>query len=447
MYHHPPLERRGTANLYDDDGSSSSNSTTSARKGGLTKKPPQDDDMVVMDPERAEEDGEGEGKVAGAGGDQHHHARNNNNNNNNRTTVVCKWMKTHRFNAFVSFGVFLVLVTVASGMVAIFNFQRNVELQEEALLLAEETGSFFSDQLDNAIIPLFSLAQFVAEIPQFRNLPNQIGQVGIDDDALPFLPGKKQYYRNITNVCDDPQLVERFNQIASTIKSQSNMDGILVNLQIAPDAVVCLIHPLNNTEDFEPPVFMDNTGAIGHDLLSDPERSFIARATIPSDDIVVAGPLRMAQCQDCHPTVEKAFIARLPIALPNHTIAIDGQYYPDKWGFAVAILNWNALVERSGIYEMFQQYGGEGNGEGTGWEFQLTRTDRTYDEDTGMTTENVSIKLLLVFGFCFFLCMLINISTTSKLFDISDKIYFFICPYRRPRSFVGGHSGSLRKLS
>eukprot|EP00529_Nitzschia_sp_RCC80_P030671 CAMPEP_0113503384 /NCGR_PEP_ID=MMETSP0014_2-20120614/34117_1 /TAXON_ID=2857 /ORGANISM="Nitzschia sp." /LENGTH=304 /DNA_ID=CAMNT_0000398351 /DNA_START=46 /DNA_END=957 /DNA_ORIENTATION=+ /assembly_acc=CAM_ASM_000159 len=183
-------------------------------------------------------------------------------------TAVAK-MKSHRFNVLVSFSIFLMLVGIAAGMIVIFNSQRNTELQEEATALAEETGAFFSDQLDNAILPLFSLAQFVAEIPLFRDLPNKIGQVGIDVDALPFLPGT--YHRNISSVCDDPQLVEKFNQIASTIKKQSKMDGILVNLQIAPDAVVCLIHPLNNTEDFEPPVYMDNTGAIGHDLLSDPK--------------------------------------------------------------------------------------------------------------------------------------------------------------------------------
>jgi sensor domain CHASE-containing protein len=157
------------------------------------------------------------------------------------------------------------------------------------------------------------------------------------------------------------------------------MDGILVNLQLVPDTVVCLLHPMNNTEDFPPGVYMDNSGALGHDLLSDPERKFIAKATVPADDVVIAGPLSLRQCQDCDPTVEKAFIARLPIASETNTIVVDGVGYK-KWGFVVALINWNELVERSGVYDVF---------ESESMEFQLTRTDRIYISQDDTYTENV----------------------------------------------------------
>ena len=335
-----------------------------------------------------------------------------------RSTLFCSSLaklSPESFNLLISGSILLVLLGIAIAMIITFQRSREDELEQEAVLLAQETGAFFSNELDRAILPLFSLAQFVAELSLFRELPNRIGQIGIDEDALPMLEGR--YHRNVTNVCDDPTLLERFNQIASTIKSQSNMDGILVNLQLAPDAVVCLVHPLNNTEDFDDGVYMDNSGAVGHDLLEDPDRNFIAKATIPSDRVVVAGPLRMEQCRDgCHPIVEEAFIARLPIALPDHNVTMDGKVY-QRWGFAVAILNWKALIVRSGIYEMFegtqskkQKHHFE-NGTTrhdtsspsvsySGWEFQLTRTDRIVNADEGTWIENVRSTIFLVYGDC-----------------------------------------------
>eukprot|EP00977_Amphora_coffeiformis_P019075 scaffold6899_cov183-Amphora_coffeaeformis.AAC.8 len=242
----------------------------------------------------------------------------------------------------------------------------NDTARREALSLAEETGAWFSEQLDQAILPLFSLAQFASELDIFQDLPDRIGPKGAPG-SLPFLPTDKPVptHRNVTGVCTDPNLLERFNKIASTIKRNAGMEGVLVNLQLAPEAVVCLLHPVNNTEDFPNGIFMDNSGAIGHDLLNDPSRKFIAQATVPMDSVVIAGPVTLAQCFQCDPAVEKGFIARLPIASESHQIVVDGQPY-NRWGFAVAIINWVALVNRSNIYENFAAQG---------LTFRLTRTD------------------------------------------------------------------------
>jgi hypothetical protein len=61
---------------------------------------------------------------------------------------------------------------------------------------------------------------------------------------------------------------------------------------------------------------------------------------------------------------------------------VNGISYP-KWGFAVAIINWNVLVEKSGVFEVFRQ---------EGLEFQLTRTDKKSDPETNEITETVSQK-------------------------------------------------------
>jgi hypothetical protein len=290
--------------------------------------------------------------------------------------------KVHPQNVSIALFIFLVLAASGIALASMVAKDARDANEREALSLAEETGLFFSNNLDDAILPLFSLAQFINELDIFQRLPEQVGSAGAIG-SLPFLPPKVEgdppTHRNVSGVCDEPELVQRFEHIADTIKANSKMDGILVNLQLVPDAVVCLLHPMNNTEDFPPGVYMDNSGALGHDLLSDPQRKFIAKATVPSNDVVIAGPLSLRQCQDCDPTVEKAFIARLPIASQTNTIVVDDVGYK-KWGFVVALINWNELVERSGVYDVF---------ESESMEFQLTRTDRNYIAQDDTYTENV----------------------------------------------------------
>lgn len=273
--------------------------------------------------------------------------------------------------------IFLFFVLVASGVAICSVFAKSIgeTMKQDAIALAEETGLIFSKSLDEAILPLFSLAQFVNELDIFKDLPKEVGLAG-EEGSLPFMPPKVEggpyTHRNYTGVCDRQDLVERFDKIAAGIKKNAGMEGVLVNLQLVPNAVVCLAYPLNNTEDFPEGVFMDNSGAIGHDLLTDPARKFIAEATVPSEEVVIAGPLKLKQCQDCDPTVEKAFIARLPIADNNNTIVVDDVSY-QKWGFAVALINWNAVLEKSKVFEDFKH---------SGMEFSLTRTDRKYIEET-----------------------------------------------------------------
>jgi len=292
----------------------------------------------------------------------------------------CRITKTHPFIPLVCLFIFGVLCGSMIAIVKVIAHSEEQVIIDEARALAVETGAWFSNELDQAILPLFSLVQFVSELDIFHTLPSIVGPA-YEPSSLPFLPsttpGKTSYHRNVTNVCDEPALVSRFTSIASTIKKNAKMQGILVNLQLAPHAVVCLVHPLNNTEDFADGIFMDNHGAIGHDLLTDPARKFIAEATIPSDKVVIAGPLTLRQCQTCDPSVEQGFIARLPIEVPDHQIVVNGMSY-NRWGFAVAIINWKELVRRSGIYDI-------------NLEFRLTRTDRKYNEDTGSYDETVVI--------------------------------------------------------
>jgi signal transduction histidine kinase len=292
-----------------------------------------------------------------------------------------KWAQRHihlisRSPATLVVPTIVFLSLCACGFALTFMLARSEEedIPSEVLRAAAEKGQWFSDQLHQAILPLFSMAQFVNQLEIFQSLPEEIGPA-FENNSLPFVDSSFTH-RNVTGVCDRPDLVQRFSEIAATIKRNSKMEGVLVNIQLAPEAVVCLLHPLNNTEDFPDGVFMDNTGALGHDLLADPERRVIAQETLLADKVTIAGPLSLKQCRDCDPTVEKAFIARLPI---DHAMDFDGKART-RWGFAVALINWEELIGRSNIYETFSE---------RDLEFQLTRTDRILDARTGNSSEQV----------------------------------------------------------
>lgn len=284
----------------------------------------------------------------------------------------------------VSFLIFAALCAACIAIVVTVSKERQAEREDEAVALATETGRYFSEQLDRAILPLFSIAQFATNLEIFETLPDQIGEAG-EPGALPYLPStvnSSSLRRNVTGLCDEPELVSRFVSIASGIKETSKMDGILVNIQLAPHGVVCLLHPMNNTEDFEDGKFLDSSGAWGLDLLHDPRMKYIALASVPSEDVTVAGPLALVQC----PTCGDFFIARLPIADPNRTIVgLDGRAYP-RWGFATALIDWKRLVEESGVYESFHGKNGD-----TRYEFQLTRTDRLFNESSDSYDEKVVV--------------------------------------------------------
>jgi len=304
--------------------------------------------------------------------------------------VRMKYLLGHTSAILLSLIIFLLLSGACIAIVLTISRSQKDALAEEARLLALETGNYFSDQLDRAILPLFSIAQFALHLETFQDLPDKIGEAG-EPGALPFLPqveGSERVHRNVTGVCDDPEMVSRFISIATAIKEQSKMDDILVNIQLAPKGVICLLHPMNNTADFEDGKFLDNTGAWGLDLLNDPFMKYIALGSIDDENVVVAGPRPLVQC----PTCGDFFIARLPIVDPRHEIVgLDGISYP-RWGFATALIDWSKLVERSGIKTSFTSDVHDNHSFSQDpFEFQLTRTDYKYNKTTDTYESSVIV--------------------------------------------------------
>ena len=239
------------------------------------------------------------------------------------------------------------------------------------------------------------MAQFMTEIHMFDQLAGEIGRAGAPGSA-PVLPPRNEttgavatVYRNVTGICDDRAKIARFSEIAAKIKANAQLEGILFDMEIQPYGVVCLAYPLNNTVDFPKGVYFDESRNIGIDTINDPlDKPSVMQNLMSPSKVILQGPYAITVCPDCAYVVGQTFIARLNVQSNNHTIDVDGQVY-NSWGFVAALINWQALIDRSGIYESFHQLG---------FGFLLTRTDQVTDQKTGIQTDNVSQEnLLLIF--------------------------------------------------
>jgi signal transduction histidine kinase/CheY-like chemotaxis protein len=296
----------------------------------------------------------------------------------------CKLIRNQLPVLLVSILVFGVLLAAGILLCRLYTESNEEDRLDEAMDFARETGAWFANELDRSILPLFSLAQFATELAIFAALPDIIGQAG-EPGSLPFLTNEDGSFnpnRNITGVCDQPELVSRFTHIAEAIKKNAGMEGILHNLQLAPEGVICLLSPMNNTEDFDDGSFLDNTPAWGLDLLNAPFTKYIAESSLIQEEVGIAGPRPLTQC----PTCGLYFIARLPVRTDKHQIAVNGEAY-NRWGFATALIHWDALIEGSELHD----YLGGDHLHKNGFEFQLTRTDRNYNDETETYVEDVVV--------------------------------------------------------
>jgi len=224
------------------------------------------------------------------------------------------------------------------------------EADKQALEEAKVSGDKLSSALDMAIVPLFSMAQFATELSDFKNLPQEIGE---PNEPLPFLlnsDGSPSAFRNMTGVCDQPDLIQRYAEIVSTIKKNLKMEGILQNLQLLPQGVLCISHGS-----------IDMSKTVGFDILHDPTYGKGARASISQEKITLAGPLKLeTSCPECG----YFFVARFPVLSETHEIVVNGNAVK-RWGVVSALYNWEELLKQSNINDI----------KARGYEFQLTRVD------------------------------------------------------------------------
>ena len=271
--------------------------------------------------------------------------------------------------------IFMALTAAGVAVCVVVGRTKSNTTYDKVYELAEDTGKAFSNELDQALLPLFSMAQFATEIDIFLDLPNQIGAGG-EPGSLPFLPqiegelSTSLLKRNVTGVCDDPDLIARFNKIVSTIEVSTGLEDLIETLQFSPYGVVCLSFPSNNTEEIKQGRGLNTSRAIGVDILNDQANKFIAINSMTDDEIKVSisGPKLVPQCISCGLYI----VARLPVLTNEVSIFVNGSWY-NRWGFVTLLIQWENLVNRTKQREKLHDMG---------YEFQLTRTDRIFNDTT-----------------------------------------------------------------
>ena len=270
-----------------------------------------------------------------------------------------KLAKTSRTIVAYSVLTFLILSAAGLAIVLVFADRYAASRQAYAVEKALEMGFRIPQELQRALLPLFTMQEIIRNVDTFNDLPPKMDQTDKYLTGAP--PGRA--WRNASKLCDDPTYVEPFNVIARSVKESARMSKVLVNVQLAPFGAVCLLYPLINTEDFDDGIVMNNTGAIGLDILNDPVSGYYTREAIKNDRVTIQGPLTLVQ--GGVPVVKEALIARNPIYVDGFELDIDDETYP-FWGFTTVLLNWAQLKEKVELDAFFQS---------RGMEYLMTRTD------------------------------------------------------------------------
>ncbi len=132
------------------------------------------------------------------------------------------------------------------------------------------------------------------------------------------------------------------------------------SLQLAPNAVVSQIYPLEGNE-----------AALGHDLLNDPDRRADVLLAIQTRELTLAGPFELVQGGT-------AVIGRYPVFLDND----------EFWGLTIALIHLDELLAGSDLLAVAAN----------GYDYQLARIDPASDERilfAASTTEALSNPVVL----------------------------------------------------
>ena len=284
--------------------------------------------------------------------------------------------RTFGFTVLLSTLVFGVLTTAALVLYLTSVQAHADEAQQDAVELAHQVGQRIEDKLNHAVLlPVVTLAHFAVELDIFKTLPARIGPVhnasttnNSDEASLPYLRlpnGTTTFTRNVTTVCDDRQLVERYQQIQRTIQTNTGVGGILRNLQLAPAGVICLSHGE-----------LELSASVGWDILNNPKFAAGVRATLRQEEAVLIGPMTLLACPTCGPH----FAVRYPIPSSTYDLRDNaGNVYPHRWGVTAAVLDWTALLEKSQIRQHVASY------KDCRHEFQLVRTENVYNHQVAYT--------------------------------------------------------------
>lgn len=98
-----------------------------------------------------------------------------------------KWnlLKAHPHIGIIVAVSFMIFCAASIAVTYTFTQHYNDHLEDEALKKAKDLGLRFEDSVTGARLPLFSIAEFIKDLPYFTELPKEIGPGG-ENGSAPF---------------------------------------------------------------------------------------------------------------------------------------------------------------------------------------------------------------------------------------------------------------------
>jgi len=258
------------------------------------------------------------------------------------------------------------------GMVAISaQKERHVNKQQmTAEFIARETGEWFANEFRKAMLPLYSVQQGVTHSNYFDDAATKIGR--FPNRVVPETADAMKVFRNVTGICDDPDLQLKFRQIVQPVNRENDLDGVVFGYRLALSNVFCLYERSNmETPDKH----------FGFDVGSSPQIKFWSGVTedmFVNKKYSIYGPFGMPDKK------EEIFCGHIPVfKAGTQGLNVNGEEVPEAWGFVMIYLDWELLKDRSNIYERFA---------GCSMDFQLTtpiRGEDAYQRFASFPEENV----------------------------------------------------------
>lgn len=239
------------------------------------------------------------------------------------------------------------------------------------------------------MLPLYSVQQAVTHSGYFNDLADKVGDYPLNvipetdyiaDPSLTDVPGGR-VFRNLTGICDDPVMQQRFQEIVAPVNKDNNIDdGSVFAYRLAPRNTFCLYErddPESNPDknlgfdtgvSFKSGFWKQVTSDIfavddikrerGEEV---PESTFSMPGMSSGQVYSIFGPFGQP---------DKEWVCgHLPVYYRESDLAVGplnvhGTDVENGWGFVMNYLDWRLLKDRSNIYERFS---------GCNVEFELTR--------------------------------------------------------------------------
>mmetsp|Transcript_3823 Transcript_3823/g.8537 ORF Transcript_3823/g.8537 Transcript_3823/m.8537 type:complete len:1220 (+) Transcript_3823:92-3751(+) len=267
------------------------------------------------------------------------------------------WYETKHFVATVWKHPHIWIISLATfgilcgTMIAAVNGEKNTHVQKQKMtaeFIARETGTWFANEFRKAMLPLYSVQQSVIHSGYFNDAAEQIGpyQIGssINPNVIPETMNQTNIMRDVTGICDDGALQEKWRDIVKPINDDNDLEGVVFGYRLAPKNVFCLFE--------RPPPMGDKN--FGLDAGSSSQNGFwksITEGIFIEREYAIFGPF-----EPMPDSGKEWFCGHLPIWTKSKEILnVQGVQVEGAWGFVMNYLDWAMLKDRSNIYERFAE--------------------------------------------------------------------------------------------